>query len=83
MPVSRTVSAINLGPHDPTVEHADVVSQGNDYCDGLYCGRWVMLTIPNAAPGRAVQPPVSIRFGLLEVHPLPLPLRSVRHPNPE
>ena len=29
MSVSGTASATDLGPLDPTVEHADVVSQGN------------------------------------------------------
>jgi len=29
MAVSRTASATNLGPHDPTVENADAVSQRN------------------------------------------------------
>jgi len=29
VPAGGTVSATDLGPHDPTVEHADAVSQGN------------------------------------------------------
>jgi len=29
LPSMGTVSATDLGPHDPTVEHADAVSHGN------------------------------------------------------
>jgi len=29
LPAMGTVSATNLGPHGPTVEHADAVSQGD------------------------------------------------------